>query len=473
MPFIKFLTAALIVTVLLRTGTHAAAQNPPNIVVFIADDLGWNDVGYHGSEIATPTLDLMARDGLEFDSFYAFPWCSSTRAGFEMGMNPARFGIRSLQHNFEDKRVIPKSVGTLPEALKKHNYKSFMIGKWHLSRTFAGGPMERGYDGAFGYLYGQIDHVAHEDAWGTPSLFRDSAPITAKGHMTDLIAAESKRILSQVARPFFLNIRYSAPHYPLQATEAFKKQYAHLKDPDRRLYAAMVSHMDNSIGEIIEHVRAIGQFDNTLFFFFSDNGGQKYWPEDIVLEGAKRKIRRYGGKFGPYSNMANNDPLRGFKTGVYEGGIRVPAVAYAPSMIDKGISSSFVTVLDFFPTFLSLLGEKASRNLEGIDFGPLFKSKPIDRKVEFYWLTNSVTIPFGGGEQDAVRVSDWKLVETQKRYRWFPHRFRWPFDKVELFNIKTDPYEKTDLAAQHPEIVEQLQEKLDVYRANSYFAYTQ
>lgn len=472
MLLFRFLVASLVAALALPVG-RADAAPPPNIVVFIADDLGWNDVGYHGGEIVTPTLDRMAREGLEFDSFYAFSWCSSTRAGFETGINPARFGIRSLQHNFADQRVIPKSVTTLPEVLNRHGYKSFMIGKWHLSRTLAGGPLDRGYDGAFGYLYGQIDHVAHLDPQGRPSLFRDRTAVKATGHMTDLITAESKRILSKVRQPFFLNIRYSAPHYPLQAPKAFEERYAHLKDPDRRLYAAMVSHMDSSIGAIIAHARSVGKFDNTLFFFFSDNGGQKAWPEDTESAVGKRKRRHYGGKFGPYRNMGNNDPLRGFKTGVYEGGIRVPAVAYAPELIDKGIVSSFITVLDFFPTFLSLVDEKPAAGREGIDFSPLFKSKPVDRDIEFYWLTHSVKIPFGGGEQDAVRIGDWKLVETQKRYSWLPHRFRWPFNAVELFNIKTDPYEKVDLAQRHPEIVARLQEKLDAYRTNSYSAYIQ
>lgn len=461
---IATILASLLIVPTARLSHAAAGKPPPNIVLFIADDLGWNDVGYHGSEIRTPTLDRMAGEGMELDSFYAFPWCSSTRSDLETGINPALFGIRSLQHNFDGNRVIPKTVPTIAEKLQALGYKSYMIGKWHLSTTFSGGPIERGYDGAFGFLYGQIDHYTHQNQNNRPALFRNETPVTEKGHMTDLITWEAKRVISGVDGPVFLNIRYSAPHYPLQAPESYIAQYANIENADRRVYAAMVTQMDDSIGQIIEAVKKSGRMDNTIFLFFSDNGGQIDWlPKDIK--------KYYGGRFGPYSELGSNLPLKGGKTGVYEGGVRVPAVVYGPGYVEKGKSSQFVSVLDLMPTILRLAGTKESLEYEGLDISALFRGEIIERDVEFYWLTNSGEIPYGGGKQDAVRVGKWKYIQSQQRYWWFPWQFEWPWKKSELYDISNDPNESNNLVDTREDIVQALREKLNQYLENKYFQY--
>ena len=447
-----------------RTSHAAAGKPPPNIVLFIADDLGWNDVGYHGSEIRTPTLDRMAAEGMELDSFYAFPWCSSTRAGLETGINPALFGIRALEHKFDGNRVIPKSVATIAEKLKAVGYKSYMIGKWHLSTTFSGGPIERGYDGAFGFLYGQIDHVTHQNLHGQPALFRDETPIAEKGHFTDLITREAKRVIARADGPIFLNIRYSAPHYPLQAPESYIAQYADIENADRRVYAAMVTQMDDSIGDIIEAMKISGRIDNTVFLFFSDNGAENAW--------APRNIERYyGGRFGPYSAMGSNAPLRGEKTGVYEGGIRVPAIVYGPAFVSRQKSSQFVSVLDLMPTIMRLAGATEKLDGDGMDISAAFRGEIIKRDVEFYWLTTSDKIPHGGGQQDAVRIGKWKFIQTQQRFRWLPWRFEWPWKTMELYDISKDPNETNNLVDENDEIAASLREKLNQYIETEFARY--
>lgn len=453
--------AFLFTTAVSRTAYAATGDTPPNFILLIADDLGWHDVGYHGSEIRTPNLDRMVRDGLELDAFYSFSVCSSTRAGVETGVNPARFGVRTLEHHFDGNKVIPKSVPTIAERLKGAGYVSHMIGKWHLSTTFQGGPLDRGYEGAFGFLYGQIDHFTHEDLNNRPALFRDDKPVTAEGHMTDLITKEAARVISRAKKPFFLNIRYSAPHYPLQAPESYIAQYKTIANEHRRIYAAMVSHMDASIGEIIAAVRAAGKLENTIFVFFSDNGAEYAWsPKNIT--------KFYNGRFGPYSAMGSNWPLKGEKTGAHEGGIRVPAVVYGPGLVKPGKTEAFTSVLDLVPTIVSLAGGAADPIFEGKNLSPLFQGGDLERNVEFYWFTASDKIPFGGGKQDAIRLGNWKYIESQQRFRWLPYRFEWPWKKAELYDLSTDPNEANNLIEREPEIAETLRQKLHDYAENHY-----
>jgi len=441
----------------------SSAETTPNILVLMADDLGWNDVGYHGSEILTPEIDKLAAKSLKLEQFYVFPWCTATRAAFESGINPIRFGLRSLEHNF-DGAALPDRLDTIASFLGQRGYYTALLGKWHLSMDFAGGPLDKGYREAFGYLHGQIDHETHEDHHGVASLFRDTRLIEAEGHMTDLIFQELQRLVDSAEPPFFVNVTFSAPHYPLQAPERYVAANAHVEHPDRRLYAAMVTHMDDVIGKILTLLEHRGLLQNTIVVFLSDNGGH---PQRAKSSGY------YGGdgRDGPYEVMADNRPLRGGKTEVYEGGIRVPAFIHYPTKLKAGTYAGFLSVLDLLPTLLDFAGGESPPGRDGRSIRRQLIDGNVDRATEFYWITSSEKIPHGGGNQAAVRIGDWKLVESQRRFFWLPWRIEWPWPKYELFDLRTDPNELADLYDEKPEQALALRKKLDRFLSEEFGQY--
>ncbi|NNF62521.1 MAG: sulfatase-like hydrolase/transferase [Gammaproteobacteria bacterium] len=434
----------------------------PNVIVFMADDLGWNDVGYHGSNIKTPNIDALAAQAVQLEQFYVMPWCTATRAAFESGLNPARFGILSLQHPFPGRTALPPDLATLPELLRRHGYFTALVGKWHLSYSFDGGPIERGYQRAFGYLHGQMDHYTHEDQRGVTSLFRDDELISADGHMTDLIGAELRSLLQQPGQPFFINVTFSAPHYPLQAPAQFIDANAAIENPDRRLFAGMVTHMDHVIGETVKLLESRGLLTNTIIIFLSDNGGDNYFENTRDY---------YGGKHGSHSIMADNSPLRGAKTDVYEGGIRVPAFIHYPAVLQPRVIDQFTAVTDLLPTLLDFAEVEPPAQRDGGSLRPLLSGKPQVREPEYYWFTRSVKIPHGGGKQSAVRLGNWKLIESQRRFAWLPWRFEWPWPRFELFDLGQDPREQVNLARDHSDIADKLRGRLEEYRAEVFASY--
>jgi arylsulfatase A-like enzyme len=254
----------------------SSEDRPPNFLILIADDLGWRDVGYHGSEIRTPHLDAMARAGVRLERHYVCPTCSPTRAGLLTGRNPSRFGIhgpidgRSLQ-------ALPGNVTTLAAALKTRGYATAMMGKWHLGLRPEVGPRRYGFDQSYGYFHGQLDQYAHRYKNGDRTWHRDDAFVDEQGHATDLIANEAIRYLQGPHRqPFFLWVAFSVPHYPIQEDARWVEPYEPvIADPSRRLYAASVTHMDAAIGRIVAALKQNGRLRDTLILFTSDNGGQR------------------------------------------------------------------------------------------------------------------------------------------------------------------------------------------------------
>lgn len=438
------------------------ATAKPNILIFMADDLGWNDVGYHGSEIRTPNIDALAANAVRLEQFYVMPWCSATRAAFETGINPARFGMRSLEHRFPNRTALPPGVPTLPELLRRAGYFTALLGKWHLSYGFTGGPLERGYSSAFGYLHGQLDHYTHENQVGVSSLFRDAELVQAEGHMTDLIASELSALLDDENNPFFINVTFSAPHYPLQSPSEFLETNSSIAHPDRRNYAAMVTHMDAVVGATVDLLRDSDQFDNTIIVFFSDNGGDpsSKYPEHF-----------YDGEYGPYEVMADNNPLRGGKSEVYEGGIRVPAFIHFPKELPPATLNSFSSVLDLLPTLVDFAGGEIPADRNGDSLRKALRYGHDDRDAEFLWFTSSIRIPGGGGKQDAIRSGHWKLIETQKRFFWLPWRVEWPWPNIELFNLSDDPGEAKDLSDIQSDVTLKLRKKLRNYREQHFGSY--
>ncbi len=229
----------------------------PNIVLVVADDAGWHDVGYHGSEINTPNIDKLAENGVELNQFYVYPTCSPSRASLLTGKYASRFGIGE-PIAMKSKQVLPTNVETLPEALKKEGYQTAITGKWHLGLSLESGPSHYGFDYTYGFLHGQIDQYTHRYKNGDRSWYRNNKFVDEKGHATDLITNEVIKYLTNIrdkSKPFFIYIPYSVPHYPLQEEEKWIKPYKNLKEVNsRKLFDASMAHLDYAIGEIIANI---------------------------------------------------------------------------------------------------------------------------------------------------------------------------------------------------------------------------
>ncbi|MDR2472234.1 MAG: arylsulfatase, partial [Tannerella sp.] len=309
-----------LISIAVTACAQAQTQPKPNIVIIVADDLGWGSVGYHGSDIKTPNLDLLARTGVELNRFYTAPISSPTRAGLLTGRYPNRFGIReNVIPPWRDFGLDPEEE-TLPEMLAKAGYNNrAIIGKWHLghSRKIYY-PLNQGYTHFYGHLNGAIDYFTHHRE-GQLDWHNDWASSHDEGYATDLIAREAVKCIENYAAdgPFMLHIAFNAPHEPLQAKPEDIALYTDEIDnlqPKRRkeaLYSAMVTCMDRGVGEIVNALKKNGLYDNTLIVFFSDNGA-------------------------PAKGGGSNNPLRGAKHQEWDGGLRTPAVMSYPAMFKGG-----------------------------------------------------------------------------------------------------------------------------------------
>ena len=414
----------LALAALLVLGGHAAAAAPPHVVVLLADDLGWDDVGYHGSEIPTPSIDALAREGVRLEHFYTLPTCSPTRAALLTGRHPLRLGLQVGVVMPWARWGLPESERTLPEALGEAGYRSLMVGKWHLGHARASQlPRARGFEHFYGNYLGAVDYFTHRRDGGL-DWHRDGEPVDEPGYATFLLANEAMRMIRahDPAQPLFLFVSFTAPHAPLEAPAQYVARHASIRDRDRRRYAGMVTAMDEAVGRIVAVLRERGMADDTLVLFASDNGA----------------IARYGGR---------NDPLRGGKTELYEGGVRVPAVVVWPGRLPAGaVVDAPIHVVDWYPTLLALAGAplEQPRPVDGIDVSDLLAGAPAPEREMLYDVV---------GRRGAIRVGRWKLV-------------RGPAG-VELFDLDADPEEAHDLAISRPDAVRRLSARLDAWAARS------
>lgn len=404
----------------------------PHIVYILADDLGFADLGYRGSDIATPNIDNLAAGGVRLQQFYAQPMCTPTRAALMTGRYPMRYGLQM--------GVIPSGASygldtaeqTLPGLLKTVGYRTSLVGKWHLGHADEKfWPRQRGFDSFYGALIGEIDHFEHS-SHGVKDWFRDNRPIAEQGYDTELFGAEAVRQIAGHDRkvPLFLYLAFTAPHTPLQAPQAWRDRYAHIIDENRRAYAAMVSAMDHQIGLVIDALKRRGMLDDTLIVFHSDNGGTR--DKMFVGEGA------VGGDL-----PASNGVLREGKGTVYEGGVRVDAIVSWAGRLKPSDAVGPFHVVDMLPTLAALAGATPTPAgpLDGVDVWPAISAgAPSPRRL----VVPNIELTTG-----SVREGDWKLVWTSP----LP-------PKIELFHLKTDPSERTNVADRYPEIVSQLQDKV-------------
>ena len=435
--FVRSLSLGLLATGYLAGCRKQELRSKPNVVIMIADDTGWNDVGYHGSEIKTPFLDRLAKENVELDRFYVYPVCSPTRASLLGGRPPSRWGIlapiggRSTQ-------ALPKETPTLAQLLKEAGYRTALAGKWHLGLRPEVGPKGYGFDSTYGFLHGQIDQYTHHYKNGDRSWHRNDEFIDEEGHATDLIRDEAVRIIREWGgdeQPFFLYVAFSVPHYPLQEPEEWIEPYREtIQNESRRLYAASMTHMDAAIGDILAALKEKGIERETLVIFLSDNGGQKQWFPTT----------EYGGKHGPNDRLGDNRPLRGWKGDLYEGGIRVPAAVAWPGRLAPRKVSETMIVYDLLPTIAALadIRLKPEWKYEGIDVWPALSGRGRLPQRFLYWRSK---------RQLAIRRDEWKLV----------HNGPTPQEgEDELYDVILDPLEKKNLIAEQPKIAQELRDEL-------------
>ncbi|MGB8772466.1 MAG: arylsulfatase [Candidatus Korobacteraceae bacterium] len=432
---LRFFGAALMAASLLTSvfiPAHAA-DNKPNIVYIVADDLGWKDVGYHGSDIKTPNIDKLAENGARLEQFYAQPMCTPTRAALMTGRYPFRYGLQTL--------VIPSGYSyglatdewLLPQALKEAGYETAIVGKWHLGHGDPKyWPRQRGFDFQYGPLIGEIDYFTHEQH-GLVDWYLNNEPLVEEGYSTTLLGNAAVKLIDQhnTAIPLYLYLAFNAPHAPYQAPQEYLDQYKNIADPSRRAYAASITAMDDQIGRVVAALDQKKMGDNTLIIFQSDNGGTRNAMFSGEVDMSKVVI------------PCDNGPYREGKGTLYEGGTRVPALANWPGHIKPGtVVDGMIHVVDAYPTLVGLAGAQLGTNkpLDGMDMWPtISQGKPSPRTEVIYNIE-----PFRAG----VREGDWKLI------------WRTPLPQVvELYNIAQDPSEKNNLAAQYPEKVAELQKR--------------
>ncbi|MDA2938027.1 sulfatase-like hydrolase/transferase [Acidobacteria bacterium AH-259-A15] len=432
----------------------AAAAQKPNIVIMVADDLGWEDVSYHGGEIGTPNIDRLAKEGVELDRFYVAPVCSPTRAGLMTGRYPIRYGLMRTVLPPWRKGGLDTSEVTLAEVLKKAGYEHRgVFGKWHLGHSDVQyHPLRRGFTEFYGHYNGAIDYFTHSRE-GELDWHHNYETSYDKGYSTDLIADAAVRFIekhSSAETPFFCYVPFNAPHSPFQAKpeelEPYKKLEAIPGDwpapaerrrKSRRILGGMITSLDQGLGRILDAIDRAGIRENTLVLFFSDNGGVR--------------------------GIGSNVPLRAGKHTVFEGGIRVAALLRWPKGVPGGRKvTAPLAYIDVLPTIMRIVGvqDHGGKPLDGLDVFDVLTGRVQDLRRELY---SYIGAEGEATEQVMYMTPEWKLVvlgpnvadpkaDDSKR-------------KNLLFRIEEDPLEKTDLAAKHPRLVERMFEKVRAFRA--------
>lgn len=404
----------------------------PNIVLFLADDVGWNSVGYHSDLVDTPNIDRLVEEGVELDSFYVEPLCTPTRAALLTGRYPIRYGLQFGVLRPWSPHGLDTGERLLSEVLRDAGYETAIVGKWHLGfseEAFL--PTRRGFEHQYGCFTGSVDYRRHERMHGV-DWHRDDETIHERGHATALIGKECIRLIEErdPARPLFLYVPFTAAHGPLEPPREWMRRYRkEFADEDFAAYAALIAHMDSVIGEVLEAIDREGMRENTLVLFLSDNGGQQ-----------------------EVGHIANQ-PLHGRKGDFYEGGVRVPAAARWPTRIPAGSKvEGLLHVVDLFPTLAGIAGADLEGNpaLDGIDQWETLSGKAPSPRTEMLLGINHVS--------GAVREGRWKLLS---------HHRREGRERIELYDIVADPTESKDLALDHPEVVAKLKARLDAYRSES------
>jgi arylsulfatase A-like enzyme len=419
-----FLLAALLISC--NIGTQE--EKRPNILIILTDDQGNADAGYQRtpSTVSTPAIDQIAKDGVIFTQGYSSAYvCAPTRAGLLTGRYQQRFGF----YRAPDSRIgLPLSEVTLADLLKKEGYHTGVFGKWHLGLTEEYHPCNRGFDEFYGFLgHGAHDYfdlsISESPDDFHQHIYRNHTPISDTGYLTDNLAREASLFIEKHANkenPLFVYLPFNAVHSPLQAPDVDIKKF-NSGSPERDTYLAMLHRMDEGIGRVVQTLKDEGLYDNTLIFYFSDNGGAK-------------------------NNKADNLPFRGTKHSVYEGGLRVPFVMSWPAKLTPGTSDEPVISIDILPTICAVLKIPLPENriYDGRNIlSAIHKNRdtPLHERLYFDGNDNSW----------AVREGKWKLLYSKK-------------GNLELYNLEDDAVEQENLVEEYPEIAADLKEKYSSWR---------
>ena len=417
-------------------GQRSLAASKPNIVHIVADDLGWKDVGFNGAtDIKTPNIDALAKGGAKFSQFYVQNMCTPTRAALMTGRYPIRYGLQTIVIPGPANYGLDTTEYLMPQCLKDAGYKTAIIGKWHLGHAdLKYWPKQRGFDYQYGAMIGELDYNTHSDA-GVLDWFRNNKPVKEKGYTTQLIGADAVKYIGEQGadKPFYLYLTFNAPHTPYQAPQDYIDRYKSIEEPTRRIYAGMVSCLDDEIGKVIAAIDKKGLRDNTLILFHSDNGG----TTNPMFAGQMTDLSKT-------KLPCDNGPYRDGKGSLFEGGSRVAACANWPGHIKPGTVNGIIHGVDLYPTLAKLAGASTEKckPLDGVNvWDTIAENKPSPRTEVIYNVE-----PFRG----AVRQGDWKLI-------W---RAMIPMS-YDLFNLAEDPYEKNNLAAANPDKVKAMQDRLN------------
>lgn len=443
-----------------------AVPERPNILFIVADDLGYGEPGCYGGDNPTPHIDSLAAGGVRFTSGYVTaPFCAPSRAALLTGRYGTRFGFEFNPIGAQNALPgvgLPVSEQTTADALRGVGYATGIVGKWHLGGTPPFHPQRRGFDEYFGFLHeGHFyvpppwtDHVTwlrhkalpdgSKGRWSSPDghvvwstdldsdeppydadnpLLLNSQPVAEKENLTDAFTREAIHFIDRhESQPFFLYLAYNAVHSPMQASEGYLRRFTSIDDIHRRIFAAMLSQLDDGIGRVLNELQARGLAERTLVIFLSDNGG----PTKELT--------------------SSNKPLRGGKGELYEGGVRIPMILRWPGHLIAGRAEPrMASSLDLVATMLAAAGAPTRAKLDGVNLAPLLTTwleEPI--RPEHFWRV---------GKQAALRSEDWKLVRPRANAPW------------QLYDLSSDLSETNDLAAAQPDKVHELEVRWNAWNA--------
>ena len=410
------LSYILLFVFLISMSCSKEKQNQPNIILIMADDLGYGDISCFGSKTSqTPVLDKLAAEGIRFVDYHSNgAVCSPTRAALMTGNYQQRAGIEGVIYAALDKRIygISNSQNTIAEYFKRAGYTTGIFGKWHLGYQPEYNPVHHGFDEFYGYVSGNVDYISHRDGIGLLDWWHNADTCYDEGYVTDIITDKALQFMENNAdKPFFLYLPYEAVHYPYQGRNDKADRLPGINfealgsRPDKtHAYTEMVEIMDENIGRVMAKLDELGLDKNTMVLFCSDNGATK---------------------------MGDNGELNGFKSSLWEGGHRVPAIAWYPSKIKAGTTShATILSMDILPTLLNIAGISVQNNFDGKDFSDaMFSGEKLDERPLFWRYRN----------QWVVRQGDWKYLKIN--------------EEEYLFNLANDLGEQKNLLEQNREMV--------------------
>ena len=458
------LSSAAVVASAALAGTVHADRVRPNVVIFLADDLGWADVGYHGEEvIETPSIDRLAAEGVQLDRFYATPICSPTRAALMTGRDPMRLGVAyGVIMPWHTNGIHPDEL-FLPEAFRRAGYQTAMVGKWHLGhaqQTYH--PNERGFEHFYGHLHTEVGYFPPFANQGGRDFQRNGQTIDDEGYETFLLGTEGARWIRErdESKPFLLYMPFIAPHTPLEAPDDLLAKYEDMAD-DRKsarsaqtdnsrrvarmmmqksarpVYAAVVDAMDQAVGTVLKALDDEGIANDTIVLFFSDNGGAAYAT---------------GG--------ADNVPLRGGKGDTFEGGIRVVSVLRWPAKLAPGsINASIMSAMDVLPTLAAAADVPVDSpfELNGRNLWPALEAGRREPRSDYLFFASET--PIRGHFNLTAFNDEWKLVQE------IDQGLLAADVTTHLFRIREDPHERVNLASAHPDVVAEMSDAILEWRS--------